>query len=180
MINKTFTKKDLLEFIDIYDITIDDPSSLSKKELQVELENYLLNNEIEYHSDYDFHSSEDLLNYLENEKPNVDLNYREKGQMITLAKKLIHYSRNGHSIALSDFNDIDEIYQKGLLVANHGDIPTCRRAIDELNNDLKIRNKIEIKISPKIQKELEQKKIDKNSLNNSFNVQKKYVRLTFD
>ena len=63
MINKTFTKKDLLEFIDVYEITIDDPSSLSKKELQVELENYLLNNEIEYNSQYDFHSSEDLLNY---------------------------------------------------------------------------------------------------------------------
>ena len=176
MINKTFTKKDLLEFIDTYEMNIDDPASLSKKDLQNELENYL----IEYCSSYDFHSSEDLLSYLENDKPNIDLNYREKGQMITLAKKLIHYSRNGHSIALSDFNDIDEIYQKGLLVANHGDIPTCRRAIDELNNDQKIRNKIEIKISQKIQKELEQKKIDKSSLNNNFNIQKKYVCLTFD
>ena len=182
MINKTFTKKDLLEIIEVYEMDIEDPSSLSKKEIQNQLEDYLENNEIQYYTlgEWEFETSEDLLKYLENEKPNTDLNYREKGQMITLSKKLIHYCRNGFSIAFSDFNDIDEIYQKALEVANHGDIPTCRRAIKELNKDSKIRNKIEIVISDKIQKELEQKKIDKKSLNNNYKFTKKYIVITFD
>tara|TARA_R110001592_G_scaffold9459_3_gene50222 strand:+ start:82 stop:630 length:549 start_codon:yes stop_codon:yes gene_type:complete len=182
MINKTFTKKDLLEIIEVYEMDIEDPSSLSKKEIQIQLEDYLENNEIQYYTlgEWEFETSEDLLKYLENEKPNTDLNYREKGQMITLSKKLIHYCRNGFSIAFSEFNDIDEIYQKALEVANHGDIPTCRRAIKELNKDSKIRNKIEIVISDKIQKELEQKKIDKKSLNNNYKFTKKYIVITFD
>ena len=182
MINKTFTKKDLLEIIEVYEMDIEDPSSLSKKEIQNQLEDYLENNEIQYYTlgEWEFETSEDLLKYLENEKPNTDLNYREKGQMITLSKKLIHYCRNGFSIAFSEFNDIDEIYQKALEVANHGDIPTCRRAIKELNKDSKIRNKIEIVISDKIQKELEQKKIDKKSLNNNYKFTKKYIVITFD
>ena len=182
MINKTFTKKDLLEIIEVYEMDIEDPSSLSKKEIQNQLEDYLENNEIQYYTlgEWEFETSEDLLKYLENEKPNTDLNYREKGQMITLSKKIIHYCRNGFSIAFSEFNDIDEIYQKALEVANHGDIPTCRRAIKELNKDSKIRNKIEIVISDKIQKELEQKKIDKKSLNNNYKFTKKYIVITFD
>ncbi len=183
MINKTFTKKDLIEIIETYQIDIDDPSSLSKKELQRDLLEYLSDNEINYSENtnqLECLSSEELLNYLENEKPNTDLNYREKGEMISLSKKIIHYCRNGFSIAFSEFNDIDEIYSKGLEIANHGDIPTCRRAIKELNKDTKIRNKIEIIISDKIQKELEQKKIDKNSLNNNFKFERKYIKITFD
>ena len=95
-------------------------------------------------------------------------------------KKIIHYKRNGYCIALTDFTDIDEIYQKGILLANHGNIPTCRRAVTELNNDPKIRNKIDIKISPKVQKELQQKQIDKNNLGYNFKRERKYVCLTFD
>jgi hypothetical protein len=181
MIHKTFTKKDLLEFIDIYEMDIEDPNSLSKKDLQSELETYLQGDySLPFSTEYDFMSTEDLLLYLQSEKPNIDLNYREKGEMIALAKKIIHYTRNGYSIALTDFTDIDEIYQKGILVANHGDIPTCRRAISELNKDQKIRTKLDIKISPKVQKELQQKKINKNSLNNNFRFQKKYTILSFD
>ena len=37
-----------------------------------------------------------------------------------------------------------------------------------------------IKISPKVQKELKQKQIDKNSLGYNFKRERKYVCLTFD
>jgi len=182
MIDKTFTKKDLLEFIDLYEIDIEDPKSLSKKDLQTELEEYLLDSceELPFSTEYDFTTPEDLLMYLQNEKPNLDLNYREKGEMISLAKKVIHYCRNGYSIAFTQFTEIDEIYQKGILLANHGDIPTCRRAVTELNDDPKIRNKIEIKISPKVQQELQQKQIDKNNLGYNFKRERKYIVLSFD
>jgi len=92
----------------------------------------------------------------------------------------LKYTRNGYSIAFADFSDIEEIYQKGILLANHGDIPTCRRAVDELNKDPKIRNKIEVKISSKVKKEIERKKIDKQSLNNRYKCEKKYISISFD
>jgi hypothetical protein len=180
MIHKTFTKKDLLDFIDAYDMEIEDPKSLSKKDLQIQLDDYLQLNDIPFSTEYDFTSSGDLLEYLKNEKPNIELNYKEKGEMITLAKKVLKYTRNGYSIAFADFADIEEIYQKGILLANHGDIPTCRRAVDELNKDPKIRNNIEIKISSKIKKDLEQKKMEKESLNNRYKFEKKYVCISFD
>jgi len=175
MIHKSFTKKDLLDLIDAYEMEIEDPKSLSKKDLQIQLDDYLQLNDIPFSTEYDFNCSGDLLEYLKNEKPNIDLNYKEKGEMITLAKRILKYTRNGYSIAFADFSDIEEIYQKGILLANHGDIPTCRRAVDELNKDPKIRNKIEVKISSKVKKEIERKKIDKQSLNNRYKCEKKYI-----
>jgi len=180
MIHKSFTKKDLLDFIDAYEMEIEDPKSLSKKDLQIQLDDYLQLNDIPFSTEYDFNSSEDLLEHLKNEKPNIDLNYKEKGEMITLAKRILKYTRNGYSIAFTDFLDIEQIYQKGILLANHGDIPTCRRAVNELNKDPKIRNKIEVKISSKIKKDLEQKKIDKESLNNRYKFERKYTIINFD
>jgi len=180
MIHKSFTKKDLLDLIDAYEMEIEDPKSLSKKDLQIQLDDYLQLNDIPFSTEYDFNCSGDLLEYLKNEKPNMDLNYKEKGEMITLAKRILRYTRNGYSIAFADFSDIEEIYQKGILLANHGDIPTCRRAVDELNKDPKIRNKIEVKISSKVKKEIERKKIDKQSLNNRYKCEKKYISISFD
>jgi len=180
MIHKSFTKKDLLDLIDAYEMEIEDPKSLSKKDLQIQLDDYLQLNDIPFSTEYDFNCSGDLLEYLKNEKPNIDLNYKEKGEMITLAKRILKYTRNGYSIAFADFSDIEEIYQKGILLANHGDIPTCRRAVDELNKDPKIRNKIEVKISSKVKKEIERKKIDKQSLNNRYKCEKKYISISFD
>jgi hypothetical protein len=181
MIHKTFTKKDLLEFVEIYEMEIEDPSSLSKKDLQIKIDDYLqLSDNLAFSTQYDFSSPEELLQYLQNQKPNIELNYREKGEMITLAKRILKYTRNGFSIAFSDFNDIEEIYQKGIVLANHGDIPTCRRSVEELNKDQKIRNKIEIQISSKIKKDLEQKKIDKSSLQINFKKESKSIVINFD
>ena len=83
-------------------------------------------------------------------------------------------------ISFTDYLSIDEIYQDGILVANHCDIPTCRRAISEINKDQKIRNKIEPKLSPKMKKTLEQKKINKSDLLPKMKFERKYIELSFD
>ena len=121
-----------------------------------------------------------MLKYLSEQKSNEELNYREKSEMIQKAKKLINYSRNGYMISFTEYLTHDAIYQDGILVANHCDIPTCRRAIDELNKDPKIRTKIEMKISPKMKKTLEQKKINKDDLQPKFKFRRGHYEIRFD
>ena len=183
MIHKSFTKKDLIDFIHAYDIPIDDPKQFNKAELSINLTELLVTEdfEINFSADYpDFFTNQDLVEYLALPKSNEELNYKEKTEMIQKAKRLINYARNGYMISFTDYLSIDEIYQDGILVANHCDIPTCRRAITELNKDPKIRNKIEQKLSPKMRKTLEQKKINKADLKPQVKFERKYVELTFD
>lgn len=183
MIHKSFTKKDLIDIIQAYDIPIDDPKQYSKNELSITLTEILVNEdyEINYSSDYpEFFKNEDLIQYLSVPKSNEELNYKEKSEMIQKAKKLINYARNGYMISFTDYLSHDNIYQDGIIVANHCDIPTCRRAIDELNKDPKIRNKIEKQISPKVMKTLQQKKINKDELNPKFKFRRGIYEITFD
>jgi len=180
-IHKSFTKKDLIEFINIYEIPIDDPKQYTKNQLSTIFTETLNSFDIEWSNEYpEFYNNDDLLKYLNTQKSNEELNYREKSDMIQKAKKIINYCRNGHLISHTEYLSIDQIYQEGIIVANHCDIPTCRRAIDELNNDPKIRNKIEKKISPKIQKSLEQKKINKEELLPKIKFTRGTVEIRFD
>ena len=183
MIDKSFTKKDLIDIIQSYDIPIDDPKQYSKNELSITLTEILVNEDyqINYSFDYpEFYKNEDLIQYFSVPKSNEELNYKEKSEMIQKAKKLINYSRNGYMLSFTDYLSHDAIYQDGIIVANHCDIPTCRRAIDELNKDPKIRNKIEKQISPKIMKTLQQKKINKDELNPRFKFRRGHYIIDFD
>lgn len=183
MIHKSFTKKDLIDIIQAYDIPIDDPKQYSKNELSITLSEILTNEDyqINFSPDYpEFFKNEDLIQYLSQPKSNEELNYKEKSEMIQKAKKLINYSRNGYLISFTDYLSHDSIYQDGIIVANHCDIPTCRRAIDELNKDPKIRNKIEKQISPKVMKTLQQKKINKDELEPKFKFKRGIYEIRFD
>jgi len=183
MIHKSFTKKDLIDIIQAYDIPIDDPKQYSKNELSITLTEILVSEvyQINYSSDYpEFFNNEDLIEYLSLPKSNEELNYKEKSEMIQKAKKLINYARNGYMLSFTDYLSHDAIYQDGIFVANHCDIPTCRRAIDELNKDPKIRNKIEKRISPKMKKTLDQKKINKDELEPKFKFRRGHYVISFD
>jgi len=183
MIHKTFTKKDLLEIIQTYDIPIEDPKQYNKNDLSMNLTELLITEdyEISFSPDYpDFFKNEDLIEYLSLPKSNEELNYQEKSEMIQKAKKLINYSRNGFMLSFTEYISHDDLYQDGIIVANHCDIPTCRRAIDELNKDPKIRNKIEKQITPKIKKKLDQKKINKEELQPKFKFRRGVYEINFD
>ncbi len=183
MIHKTFTKKDLLEIIQTYDIPIEDPKQYNKNDLSMNLTELLITEdyEISFSPDYpDFFKNEDLIEYLSLPKSNEELNYQEKSEMIQKAKKLINYARNGFMLSFTEYISHDDLYQDGIIVANHCDIPTCRRAIDELNKDPKIRNKIEKQITPKIKKKLDQKKINKEELQPKFKFRRGVYEINFD
>jgi len=183
MIHKTFTKKDLIEIIQAYDIPIEDPKQYNKNDLSMNLTELLITQdfEINFSPDYpDFFKNEDLIEYLSLPKSNEELNYQEKSEMIQKAKKLINYARNGYMLSFTEYISHDDLYQDGIIVANHCDIPTCRRAIDELNKDPKIRNKIEKQITPKIKKKLDQKKINKEELQPKYKFRRGVYEINFD
>lgn len=180
-IDKSFTKKDLFEFISLYEMDIEDYSEMNKSTLQIEILSYLKYNKITFINDYPtIHNNEDLTEYLSQPKPNNELNYKQKQEVIQKAKRIIKYCRASYSIALTDYVSVDEIYEDGLCVANHCDIPTCRRAIKELNLDNKIRNKIEMKISSKVKQQLENKNKHKAEMIPALTIKKGSFDVVFE
>lgn len=183
MIDKSWTKKDLLEIIKIFQIDIEDSKELTKKELSQEVYFQLINTEevFDWNCLYEeINSWSELAYLLERPKANTGLDYREKQEIIHDAKILLNYCRNGYLLTNTSFKDFDELYLLALRVGRQGDISTCRRAITEFNKDNKLRNKITPDISQRMQKVLDQKKINKQELIPKLTIRKEPIRLTFD
>ena len=178
MIHKTFTKKDLLEIIQTYDIPIEDPKQYNKNDLSMTLTELLITEdyEISFSPDYpDFFKNEDLTEYLSLPKSNEELNYQEKSEMIQKAKKLINYARNGFMLSFTEYISHDDLYQDGIIVANHCDIPTCRRAIDELMI-LKLETKSKSRLLLKSKRNSIKKKLIKKSYNRNLNLEEVFMK----
>ena len=65
-------------------------------------------------------------------------------------------------------------------VSNYCDIPTCRRAINELNEDPKIRNKLPLNMSLKIQQQLKTKNNNRKDLIPALTIKSGYFEVFFD
>ena len=72
-------------------------------------------------------------------------------------KEVIVYCNNGYNLDSSIFNNLEEIYIQMEDISVYGDIPSVRRAIRLINQDPKIKKRIEPVISNKMKRILESK-----------------------
>jgi hypothetical protein len=160
MINKSFSKGDMLDIIREFNLDIPNCNNMDKIKLSIILWSHI-NNLKELQSDteiYNIKNKEELINYLSNQNPDKILSVKEKNKLMTFCKEVIVYCNNGYNIEYSSFNSVEEIHIPCRDIALHGDIPSVRRAIRLLNNDPKLKEKIEPIISNKMKKTLELKK----------------------
>ena len=160
MINKSFSKGDMLDIIQRFGIDIPNCNTFDKLKLSICLWTYI-NNAVEILPDtevYMINNKEELLKYLSNQNPDKLLSVKEKNNLMSFCKEVIIYCNNGYVLDCSIFNSIEEIYIPMRDLAVHGDIPSIRRAIRLLNNDPKLKNQITPTISNKMKKQIETKK----------------------
>jgi|TARA_R110001592_G_scaffold334285_1_gene618562 hypothetical protein len=169
-IHVSHSKKELCEICEVFDLDIPKYKELLKKELCPAIL-YKLTTIDEIPSDNAFYyidNKEELIEYLTTPNQSKNLTIKEKDKIMLVAKKIIAYVNNGYWLSCSDFDDWDILMEKAKEVASYGDIPTCRRAITLLNNDLKMDKKIELVISPRVRKLLDKKIALKQQLNTKF------------
>lgn len=163
MINKTFSKGDMIEVIRAFNIDIPNFSSMDKATLSMKLWAELCDLESIPHEKEIFNIGdiEELKIYLMNKNPDKLLSVKEKSKIMRFSKEVVVYCNNGYNIDMSVFNDFEEIEIQLRDISKYGDIPSVRRAIRLFNNDPKLKNKIEPVISNKVKRELEIKKKNK-------------------
>ena len=160
MIHKTHSKKELIDIVEFFHIPIDEYDELNKENLIIEIIKNI-DRIPEIIPDYDFlliNNKDELKKYLSEANQDKTLSVKEKTKIMRKAKRIINYCKNGYDIYKSSFIDITELLDVANDIAEHGNIPTCRRSINMLNDDIKIPYKIEIKMTKKCKRELEIKK----------------------
>ncbi len=160
MINKTFSKGDMIEVIRAYNIDIPNFATMDKATLSMKLWSELCDIETLPPETEIFNISniEELKQYLMNKNPHKSLSVKNKNKLMRFCKEVIVYCNNGYNVDMSIFHDYVEIEMQMKDIAKYGDIPSVRRAIKLFNKDPKLKEKIEPIISNRIKKELELKK----------------------
>ena len=158
MIRPSHSKKDLIELTHFFNIEILDIHDLSKIELVNQLENEL--ESIDYiepdNTNYFVKSIDELKKFLENPNQQKILTTSEKERIIQIARDIILYCRNGFNFNLR-INDLETLEGLAITIAPHGDISTCRRALEYLKNDSKITPCITPVISKRVLRQMEVK-----------------------
>ena len=160
MINKTFSKGDLLEIISTFGIDIPNANNLDKLRLSIMLWSELGNmSEVpEDNEIYMIKNISELKEYLQKKNPDKILSVKQKQKIMRFCKEIIVYCNNGFNLDCSIFNSYEEIYIPTKDISIHGDIPSVRRAIGLLNQDPNLKEKITPVISNKMKRQLEKKK----------------------
>tara|TARA_R100000541_G_scaffold4133_5_gene11411 strand:- start:266 stop:814 length:549 start_codon:yes stop_codon:yes gene_type:complete len=160
MINKTFSKGDLLEIISTFGIDIPNANNLDKLRLSILLWSEIGNlSEIpEDNEIYMIKNISELKEYLRKQNPDKILSVKQKQKIMRFCKEVIVYCNNGYNLNCSIFNSYEELYIPTRDISIHGDIPSVRRAIGLLNKDPNLKEKIIPVVSNKMKKQLEKKK----------------------
>ena len=160
MINKSFSKGDMLDIIRQFNLDIPNSNNMDKLKLSITLWSYVNNlKDIQPDTEiYLIESKEELIKYLAGHNPDKLLSVKDKTKLMNFCKEVIIYCNHGYNIECSSFNTIEEIHIPTRDIAIHGDIPSVRRAIRLLNNDPNLKEKIEPIISNKMKKMIEVKK----------------------
>ena len=181
-IHNSHSKKTLCEIIEIFNLNIVDYKKLNKQQLSKKILYGLSVVEV-IPEDNDFYfikNKIELIDYLINPDSSKTLTVKQKEEVMELAKYIIMYCKNGYYLSHSPFIDFDEMVEKAIYISNYGDIPSVRKAVDSLNKDVKLINKIKLIMSSKCKKKLQRKKRLKQKFQGGLTVKRGCYIITFD
>ena len=164
-VHMSHSRKELLDIIRVFKLPITSKNDKNKKELQdaiVETVRFLDN--VEPEDEYFFIGcKEELIEYLKKQNPAKTLTIKEKTEVMLLAKKIIAYSRNGYFLLPCGYMDAIDVYKDATYIAKFPEIPSVRKAIELVNKDPKMRDKVEMVIPRRVKKQLEKRKAVKQT-----------------
>jgi len=181
-IHTSHSRKELIQVIQQFKIDIPNCNDLPKKEIQILLSNKLLEiDEIKEEDEYFFvKDKNELIEYLSKPNQSKILTIKEKDDVMTTAKKIISYCKNSYFLTPYNYETFEDLLKEAEYIAKFGDIPSCRRAINMLNQDPKLDHKIDIVLSKRVKKELEKKEqLKLNSIPRAV-IKKGHFVITFD
>ena len=185
MIHSSFSKKDLCDVIKIFHLETELPiyKKLNKEELGVNLNVVLksipkITPNLDY---YPINDVDELQEYLSQKKPELSITLKEREIAINKAKDIIHYAKDcGYTFGNSRYNDISEVLADGSYIQRFGDIPTIRRALIFLNEDLNHSAEFIPQLSYKMTRQLEKKKKNKKGALSSVSFRRGHFSVAFD
>jgi hypothetical protein len=183
MINKTYSKHDLVHIINSLNLPVVFNHSDNKKTIQEKIINY-------YHDDtddsfksdnvYDIKNKKDLFIYLEKSNPKKIINVKQKNDIMNICKMIIRYCNNKYDINYTTYKTSQDIIDDLNYIRQYGDIPSVRRCCNLINNCPNIKETFKPLISPQVKQQLLEKNISKKTIMNCLTIKRGKFILEFE
>jgi hypothetical protein len=180
-INKSHSKNDLVELINILNIPVVFSHQDNKKDIQDKLLQILKTDFKIKKNYYNIDNKEQLKSFLSNQNPKKTLTIKEKNNVMIIAKQIIHYCKTNFDLQVSKYDTHKQIEDDMDYIKQFGDIPSVRRCCKLLKNDPAFQEISFIPmISPSIQKDLQDKQIQKTVMMRCLKIKRGGITVNFD
>jgi hypothetical protein len=184
--NHSHTKNNIISYIIELNINIK-YNYINKDKILLLLDEYLCDMDLNFTfncNQYNIRNIRDFIKFLELPRPadkNNIISLQDHKKYIQIGRKINCFVKNGNMIERTPFDDEGQLMAEAKLLgvcASH--IPSCRRALRELNNSLGPKDKIDVVLSPELQNSLDTNTLLRKHSKPTFSVKRQSFYITFD
>jgi len=182
-IHKSHSKQELIEIINDLQISnIELSHSDSKSDTQTKILGYLSDNKSDEYGENVFkvRSSHELGIYLMNPNPKKNLSVKDKAVVMGICKEITKFAKCNYIVQNTRYSSIKELEDDMLYIAQYGDLPSVRRAVKLMNDNIQRSRHWTCVISPQMKKIIDEKEKQKYSNSYHATFRRGEFTLTFD
>tara|TARA_R100000541_G_scaffold422_5_gene3454 strand:+ start:1317 stop:1880 length:564 start_codon:yes stop_codon:yes gene_type:complete len=167
IIHKSHSKTELIDLINLLNLPVVFSHQDNKKDIQDKMEKMIIKELTIKKNYFNIENKTELKEYLLNKNPKKILTTKEKNNVMSIAKYILQYAKSNYNLEGSKYSSLKEIEDDIDYIKQFGDIPSVRRCCRLLNLDISFSDKqFKPLISPQVQEELEEKRIQKQVISN--------------
>jgi hypothetical protein len=162
MIHPSHSRSELIEIVEVFELDVEDYTSVSKQVLSKRLWEYLKVIDFVEKDDEVFFidNVNDLKEYLIKSSPRQIISEKDKLKILDKCRNIVFYAKHtGYFLSGSNYKTIEAVQEDAKFLSNFGDKSSVRRALRYYNADMSNPVKIQPVITRKTQKRLD--RIDK-------------------
>ena len=165
MISKTHSKAELIDIINDLQISnIELSHSDTKSDTHTKILAYIDTHSEKYLDNvYRIGDTHDLRVYLANKNPKKNLSVKEKSVVMGVCKEITRYAKSNYIVENTRYASLKELEDDMLFVTQFGDLPSVRRSVKLMNQNIQRSRHWTCVISPQVKKIIEEKEAQKKT-----------------
>lgn len=165
MIHKSHSKQELIDIVNDLEISnIELSHSDSKGDTHKKILAYMDANSDTYQENvYRIGDTHDLRVYLMAKNPKKSLSVKEKAVVMGITKEISRFAKSNYIVENTRYSSMKELEDDMLYIVQYGDLPSVRRAVKLMNDNIQRSRVWTCVISPQVKKIIDEKEEQKRT-----------------
>ena len=182
MIHKSHSKQEMIDIINDLNISdIELSHSDTKSDTHTKILAYIDTHSEKYLDNvYRINDTHDLLVYLTSKNPKKNLSVKEKSVVMGICKEITRFAKSNYIVENTRYGTMTELEDDMMYITQYGDLPSVRRAVKLMNENIQRTRHWTCVISPQMKKIIDEKESQKRINTYHATFRRGEFEITFD